>query len=31
MAVISVTPEELKTQAAVYLHAKDEIESLFRR
>ncbi|MGO4592434.1 WXG100 family type VII secretion target [Leifsonia sp. 2TAF2] len=31
MAVISVTPEELKTQAAVYLHAKDEIESAVQK
>ncbi|SEI11715.1 MULTISPECIES: WXG100 family type VII secretion target [unclassified Leifsonia] len=31
MAVISVTPEELKSQAQVYITAKDEIESAVQR
>ena len=31
MAVISVTPEELKSQAQVYLAARDEIESALQR
>lgn len=31
MAVISVTPEQLKTQAQVYLTAKGEIESAVQR
>jgi WXG100 family type VII secretion target len=31
MAVISVTPEELKSQAQVYLVAKDEIESAVQK
>ena len=31
MAVISVTPEELKSQAQVYLVARDEIESAVQK
>lgn len=31
MAVISVTPEELRTQANVYVVAKDEIESAVQK
>ena len=31
MAVISVTPEELKTQAQVYLTAKSEIEAAVQK
>ena len=31
MAVISVTPEELKSQAQVYISAKDEIESAVQK
>ena len=31
MAIISVTPEELKSQAQVYLTAKDEIESAVQK
>ncbi|MDR0298508.1 MAG: WXG100 family type VII secretion target [Streptococcaceae bacterium] len=31
MAVISVTPEELKSQAQVYLRSKEEIEQTIQR
>jgi WXG100 family type VII secretion target len=31
MAVISVTPEELKTQAQVYLRAKEEIDQAVQK
>jgi WXG100 family type VII secretion target len=31
MAVISVTPEQLKSQAQVYLTAKDEIEAAVQK
>ncbi|MDP9903289.1 WXG100 family type VII secretion target [Arthrobacter bambusae] len=31
MAIISVTPEELKSQAQVYLTAKEEIESAVQK
>jgi WXG100 family type VII secretion target len=31
MAIISVTPEQLKSQAKVYLTAKDEIESAVQK
>jgi len=31
VAVISVTPEELKSQAQVYLTAKDEVESAVQK
>lgn len=31
MAVISVTPEELKTQAQVYISAKEEIEAAVQK